>query len=50
MDKDRRKMLRVTINDWEAADKIFQTLMGAEVAPRRHFIQTNAKEVANLDI
>ena len=50
MDKDQRKMLKVTINDAEAADKIFETLMWSEVAPRRHFIQTNAKEVANLDI
>ena len=50
MDKDQRKMLKVTIDDAEAADKIFETLMWSEVAPRRHFIQTNAKEVRDLDI
>jgi DNA gyrase subunit B len=50
MDPARRTMLRVTINDAERADHIFQTLMGSEVAPRKKFIQTHAKKVKNLDI
>ncbi len=50
MDPDRRTMLRVTIEDAERADHIFQTLMGSEVAPRKKFIQTHAKKVKNLDI
>jgi len=50
MDPDRRSMLRVTIDDAERADKVFDTLMGSEVAPRKKFIQTHAKRVRNLDI
>lgn len=50
MDPSTRKMLRVSISDAEAADAIFDTLMGSEVAPRKKFIQTHAKKVKNLDI
>ncbi len=50
MDPNRRTMLQVTIEDAEKADSIFDTLMGAEVLPRRKFIQTHAKQVKNLDI
>ena len=50
MDPDHRKMYRVTNDDAEAADMIFSTLMGSEVAPRRQFIQTRAKDVTGLDI
>ena len=45
-----RIMLKVTVEDAEKADAVFTTLMGAEVAPRRKFIQTHAKAVKNLDI
>lgn len=31
-------------------DETFDILMGSEVAPRKRFIQTRAKEVVNLDI
>ena len=50
MDPSRRKLLRVTIDDAEAADRIFDTLMGAEVLPRKKFITSHAKKVENLDI
>lgn len=50
MDPSTRTMKRVTIHDAELADKLFSTLMGGEVEPRKHFIQTHAKAVKNLDI
>ena len=40
----------LTIEDAREADRIFDVLMGAEVAPRKKFIQTHAKKVKNLDI
>jgi len=50
MDPENRLMLRVTMDDAEKANAIFTTLMGSEVAPRRKFIQTHAKNVKDLDI
>ncbi len=50
MDPERRIMRQVTISDAEAADRIFDVLMGSEVEPRRRFIQTHAKSVKNLDV
>ncbi len=50
MDPARRIMKLVTIDDGEAADEVFDILMGDEVAPRKHFIQTHAKSVKNLDV
>lgn len=50
MDPQKRMMLQVTVEDAEAADRVFNTLMGAEVMPRKKFIQSYAKKVKNLDI
>ncbi|MBU1446552.1 DNA topoisomerase IV subunit B, partial [Patescibacteria group bacterium] len=50
MDPSTRSMLRVTVEDAEKANDIFDTLMGEEVLPRKKFIQTHAKNVKNLDI
>ena len=50
MDPDARKMYRVSIWDAQKADEIFKILMWDDVAPRRKFIQSRAKEVKNLDI
>ncbi|MFH1909747.1 MAG: DNA topoisomerase (ATP-hydrolyzing) subunit B [bacterium] len=50
LNPESRKVLKVTINDAEKADEAFSMLMGDEVPPRKRFIQTRAKTVANLDI
>ncbi|MBI4054425.1 MAG: DNA topoisomerase (ATP-hydrolyzing) subunit B [Candidatus Doudnabacteria bacterium] len=50
MDPKTRVMYRVNIEDAEAANEIFETLMGDEVAPRKKYIQTRARTVKNLDI
>ncbi|MDD4351495.1 MAG: DNA topoisomerase (ATP-hydrolyzing) subunit B [Candidatus Gracilibacteria bacterium] len=50
MDPANRLLLRVDIGDAELADKVFETLMGEEVLPRKKFIQTHAKKVQDLDI
>lgn len=50
MDPTTRKMYKVSIDDAEQADEIFKILMWDEVAPRRRFIQSRAKDVKNLDV
>ena len=50
MDPTKRKMIRVTIEDAMAADKVFDELMGEDVLCRKEFIRENAKFVNNLDI
>lgn len=50
MDPSKRVMKQVTMADTIIADNIFSTLMGDEVAPRREFIVSYARDVKNLDI
>jgi len=40
----------VEIEDAVESNAIFDMLMGADVPPRRKFIETHAKKVRNLDI
>jgi len=50
MDPAQRVLLRVGVEDAIKADEIFDRLMGADVEPRKRFIQTHAKSVRNLDV
>ncbi len=50
MNPENRVLKRVMIEDAEKASETFDILMGSEVAPRKKFIQTHAKNVKNLDI
>jgi DNA gyrase subunit B len=50
MDPVRRNIIQVHLDDTIEAERIFTTLMGEVVAPRREFIEENALLVANLDI
>ncbi|WP_420155763.1 DNA topoisomerase (ATP-hydrolyzing) subunit B [Siphonobacter sp.] len=49
MNPDTRTLKRVTIESAAEADHVFSMLMGDEVAPRREFIERNAK-YAKIDI
>jgi DNA gyrase subunit B len=50
MNPDARNIIRVQLEDMVAAEDIFVTLMGDQVAPRREFIEENALFVSNLDV
>ena len=50
MNPETRTMVQVTVDDAIKADEIFTVLMGDEIAPRREFIEQNAKFVKNLDV
>jgi len=50
MDPEHRILLQVTSDDGSSAERLFETLMGVDVDPRKQFIKTHAKTVRNLDI
>jgi DNA gyrase subunit B len=50
MEVKNRKLLQIKLEDAIEADRIFTTLMGDQVEPRRAFIQKHALDVTNLDI
>jgi len=50
MNPETRTLLRAEIDDAATADAIFTMLMGEKVAPRKQFINTEARKVRNLDV
>ncbi len=50
MDPKRRSLLKVTINDAQRADEIFNILMGNKAHLRKEFIEQNARFVKHLDV
>jgi len=49
MNPEKRILKKVTIEDAQKADQVFTMLMGAEIPPRKRFIQTHAR-LATLDV
>ena len=50
MEPSQRNIIQVHLDDTVEAERIFTTLMGEVVAPRREFIEENALAVTNLDV
>jgi DNA gyrase subunit B len=50
MNPESRILMRVDSEDGAAAERLFETLMGVDVDPRKQFIKTHALTVRNLDI
>lgn len=50
MNPETRTLKRVTLDDAQLADSIFEKLMGEAVEPRRNWIEQHARYVKNLDI
>ena len=50
MNRDKRTLLVVRLEDAVQAEEIFSTLMGEDVESRRKFIEENALDVKNLDV
>ncbi len=49
MNPETRRLKKITIEDMSRSEEVFSTLMGSEVAPRKRFIQTHAKD-AEVDM
>jgi DNA gyrase subunit B len=50
MNPDKRRLLKVSIEDAVEADQVFTVLMGNNIETRRKFIEENALSVRNLDV
>jgi DNA gyrase subunit B len=50
MDPQRRTLLQVSLQQAIIADEVCSVLMGEDVESRKHFIQSNARDVRFLDI
>ena len=50
MDPERRRLLRVELEDATQAEEVFSALMGNDVSARKSFIQQNARDVRFLDV
>ena len=50
MSPENRRLLQVTIEDFEIASEMFTLFMGDEVEPRRNYIEAHAKDVKHLDV
>ena len=50
MDPENRVLLQVNVDDAEEADRIFDHLMGANIKPRKRFIEIHAKGAGNIDV
>ena len=50
MDPEKRTLRRITLEDAQRADAIFNVLMGEQVEPRKEWIEVNAKYAMNIDI
>ncbi|MDR1910748.1 MAG: DNA gyrase subunit B, partial [Helicobacteraceae bacterium] len=50
MNKEERRLLKVTIDNFDSAHNSFNLFMGDEVEPRRAYIEEHAKDVSHLDV
>ncbi len=50
MNPEKRRLLKVSIEDAVEADQVFTVLMGNNIETRRRFIEENALSVRNLDV
>lgn len=50
MNPETRRLSQVNIEDAKEADRVMTMLMGEKVAPRRQFIEENARYVENIDL